>query len=150
MKTKKAQSEIVTTVILILVALAAVALVSTFVINMVRNNLKGTDCFETAGQLKIKPDFSFFNETSKNVTVVVERGNNDFNLTGISIVYGTERQTKKVQLFSGLPSTGESRIFNVNTVDSSFTEITTIAVSPIINKNTECDKSDEKQIVTLS
>ncbi len=47
LKSRRSQAELITTVLLILVSIAAVVLVSGFVINMVRDYLKPTDCFKT-------------------------------------------------------------------------------------------------------
>ena len=85
MKTKKAQGEVIVTVLLILVGIIAVGLVSVFIINMVRSNLQGTECFNTAGQLTIaSDDYTFFKDSVVHISV--ERGETDFNLTGINIL----------------------------------------------------------------
>jgi uncharacterized protein YpmB len=167
-KNKKTQSEVITTVILILVSIAAVTLVATFVVSMVRNNLKSTDCFQTTGQLQIKVDNSYFNETNEVLYVVIQRGTNAFNLSGISVVFGNEQETKKIQAIDLtsderilnpslgkldpiiLPKTGESSLFRINTSNFNLDTINVVAVSPMINKHTECESVDEKQISVVS
>lgn len=161
---KKAQTEIITTVLLILIGIAAVALVSTFVIKLVKDNLKGTDCFEATGQLTIKQDNSYFNKTSKLLYLVVERGNKEFNLTGVALVYGDEAESKKIALMSGesdnnvlnsslgkldsikIPNPGESTLYRINTSLSGL-DVKTVSVTPLLFKSSGCEKSDEKQIV---
>lgn len=161
---KKTQTEIITTVLLILIGIAAVALVSAFIINLVKNNLKGTECFDAAGQLTIKQDYSYFNTTSKILYLVVERGNKDFNLTGIAVVYGNEVESQKIALMSGksdskvlnssfgkldsikIPSPGESILFRINTSSSDW-DTKIVSVSPLLLQSSGCEKSDEKQIM---
>ena len=169
MKQKRAQTEVITTVLLILVGIAAVVILSAFVVNLVKDNLKGTDCFQVVGQMTVKTDSSYFNSTSNAIVVVIERGSKDFNLTGISLVVGNSDQTKKIRIVAGnniqnyilnssfnpfvgnvtLPQSGESSIYRINVSSFNFNSINRVSVSPIINNNLECDKSDEQQIMII-
>jgi hypothetical protein len=85
-KIKKSQTEVIVTVLLVLIGIIAVGLVSAWIVNMVKNNLQGTECFNTADQIKVDlGDYTYFSD-SQNVTYVsVSRGSNDFNLTGFII-----------------------------------------------------------------
>lgn len=100
---KKSQGEIITTVLLILVGIAAVVIVSSFVINMVRENLKGTDCFKTAGQLKINVEdgHTWYNAVAEQISISIERGEKDFNMTGIAVVLGDGAQSKSYIIKTG-------------------------------------------------
>ncbi len=105
-KNKKSQSEVITTVLLILVGIAAVAVVSTFVINMVRNNLQGTECFDAVGQLEINVDggYTFYNYSSKLLYVNVVRAEKDFNLTGLVFIVGSDIEKKPITIHDGINS----------------------------------------------
>jgi len=46
MRFKKAQAEVIVTILLILIGIAAVVIVGSFVMNLVRDNLSGTECFD--------------------------------------------------------------------------------------------------------
>ena len=59
LKVKRSQAQVITTVLLILIAIAAIAIVSGVVINFVRNRLVFTECFDTTGQLEIDADSEF-------------------------------------------------------------------------------------------
>lgn len=163
---KKAQSELITTVLLILIGIAAVALVSTFVIGLVRNNLKNTDCLETTGQLSINiaDDFTFYSSSAKILNISIRRESKEFNLTGISLVYGTQYSTKKIKLegtsVTGVkyiqsdgvlvdtlqfPEAGETKAYSLD-LSSFGADVTKVEIYPIINGREECGKSDERTI----
>ena len=164
---KRSQAELITTVLLILVAIAAIVLVATFIINLIKTQLRGTECFQTAGQLSINLDESSYFDSSKNIVYVsIERGEKDFNLTGISITVGSESATKsfiakpsdgssEVKLKGGgsvtLPGVSETRTYQVN-VSKTINElgtVTKVKIVPIIVGDKFCTEgSDEKNIPT--
>jgi flagellin-like protein len=168
---KRAQSEVITTVLLILIGIAAVAILSVFILNMVRTNLKGTECFEAMGQVQINLDsgwtFYIVDGSMKYVYVNVERETKDFELTGFNIAYGDDVETTKVTLkngettskveyvteFSGgvvraqegivIPAPGESKTYRIS-VDK---VVTRVAIAPIIKETIECEKAEEREII---
>jgi len=173
-KSRKSQSEVITTVLLILIGIAAVGILSAFIINMVRTNLKGTECFSGMGQLEINLDsgwtYYYTSGVNKYVYINIERGTKDFNLTGIDIVYGTGVETKKVVIEEGkttsgvvyvtgvnagggiisqsnivLPLPGESKTYRIN--NSLSGDITQVGIAPIIN-HVQCSVADEEEITT--
>jgi len=178
LKSKSAQAELITTVLLILISIAAVVLVSTFVINMVRENLRGTECFQTTGQLSINVEdgHTYYNETvdgtvtTRYVYLSIERGTKDFNMSGFSVIFGNDFTTKKIQLMGGtsdstiafynssalwdnvrvleLPMPGEMKAYRLNITSYGISGVNKIAVSPMIVKGPECEKVDEKTIPT--
>jgi hypothetical protein len=77
MKTKRGQTDVIVTVLLVLIALAAVAFIATFIINQVRQGANSagvkTDCLKLT-------DFSIesaINSTSTTTNVVVSREADD-------------------------------------------------------------------------
>jgi flagellin-like protein len=62
---KKSQSEVITTVLLILVAIIAVMIISGFVINFINNQLKSSDCLEVQNKIAIKSSLQY---TCHNIT----------------------------------------------------------------------------------
>ena len=99
-KNKLTQSEVITTIILILVGIAAVVLISNFIIHFVKTNLKGTECLDTTGQIRINIEngHTFFNSSKNLLHVNIERTVSDFNLSGIYVIFGNEYSTKKVKI----------------------------------------------------
>ena len=171
-KNKKSQSEVITTVILILVGIAAVALVSTFVISMVRDNLKGSECFDATGQVNIDVNggWTYYNYSGTLLFLNVARGNKDFNLTGILVSFGDGMNTKSVKITSGLitgiypaaniltspsssntlalPGLGETYTYAINISNvSTFTgNITSVSLAPILMNGIQCAESDKASV----
>jgi flagellin-like protein len=165
---KKGQSEIITTVLLILISIAAVVLVSSFILNMVRDNLKGTECFQTTGQLELKMEdgFTFFNNTDKMLYLSIGRGIKDFNLSGIIVVYSNDRnsETKKIKAGTidgniyyynntgswdnltsiSVPSQGQMRAYRLNS--ASLGVVNKATIYPILQGGQECENGDQKTI----
>ena len=165
-KNKHAQGEVITTVLLILISIAAVVIVSSFVLNMVRENLKGTECFSVQGQLTINLEggITAFHSTSKQLIVAIERGTKDMNLTGMVIGYGDNYNFKTVEIkqdsssssvyyldLTGewsnsniqIPGPGGLKTYNI-TVE--MTNVSKVSIIPILEKGGKCDVSDEKDI----
>lgn len=172
---KRSQSEVITTVLLILVSIIAVVLVSSFVINMVRNNLKGTDCMDTIGQININTEQTYY-ELGKYLFVSIERDSKKFELTGLVITYGNKYSTKNLELIAGtadadvyfwdkkaewnntamlLPQSGEKISYRINLqAGSKYTDIAgtdRVAITPILSDGQRCDrKVDEKEIENVT
>ena len=161
LQNKRAQGEIITTVLLILVGIAAIALVSTFVINMVRDNLKSTDCFKTTGQLKINTDDGFTWANSTQVSVSIERGEKDFNLTGISVSLGNGAESKAYIIKIGatiakmynnasapvsLPSPSETKTYLIDTTGG-ITGINQVKAVPIIYPEQRCNEGSAESTI---
>ena len=164
---KKSQAELITTVLLILISIAAVVLVSTFVINMIRENLGGTECFKTVGQININVEdgYTFCNSTLGITTINLERGANDFNLTGFLVSLGNEQSmttytmragtsyilTDKVKMYSSptgnltVPGILGSETYNITT--GAGVKITKIKVLPIITPNKNCNEGAVEAVV---
>ncbi len=160
LKSKRSQAEIIVTVLLILIALVAVGIVSMFVINLVRENLKGTDCFKTTGQLEIKLDegVTSFDSVSKKLSITIERGTESFNLTGIVVAAGSEASSETYTVKSGtvtgitmypsgenlsLPNQGQKLSYIIQTTS---TAVNTVSIAPVINDGQKCSVVDEVKI----
>lgn len=72
MKNKKALSQVVTTVLLILLSLAMIAGVWQVINNFVLNKLEGTQsCFDTIDKLELNTDYTCYNATSDQTLVSI-------------------------------------------------------------------------------
>ena len=167
MKSKKSQAELITSVLLVVISITAVIVLSGFVFNLVNQNLKKSECFNLAGQIQIDTDYSYFRNSSKTFYLSIKRAETDFNLTGIKIVYGNDKSSKSVNLYSGNSSLG---VYNINldgNIDNTNLSIKIPAVGmsrayafdilatdsvnyaeiyPILIGNQICDKADEEKI----
>jgi ABC-type lipoprotein release transport system permease subunit len=166
-KSKKTQTEVITTVLLILISIAAVIIISTFVMNTVKNNLKNTDCFQTTGQIWINmiDDATYFDTSESNLSVSIARGVKEFNLSAINLVYGNSYSSQLLKLVGGsqnenisyyaldgtwhtenlkLPKEGESTAYKIQLPAGS--SVTKISISAILTSGSACDLADEKTI----
>lgn len=165
---KKSQAELITTVLIILISIAAVALLSAFILNFVRGSLKNTDCFQTTGQFSIDSDYSYFNSTSKFLYVSIKRADKPFNLSSLKIVFGNDKTSRAVTLTGGnsypdvynlkisgqldminrtivIPEAGLSKAYAING-SSFYSNITRVSIFPILIGNQNCDLADEETI----
>ncbi len=165
---KRSQAELITTVLLILVAIAAVVIVSTFVINMVRDYLKPTDCFKTTGQLTINTEYSNYTAgPSPLLYLSISRGEKYFNLSAINVVFGDGYTSKKVRIIAGegtattyrmysnsgfsttvtLPDTQETKTYAIST-SSLGGVVTKVSIAPSIVTGGDCKEADSKDIAS--
>ncbi len=161
---KRSQAELITTVLLILVAIAAVWLVATFIINLVNNYLKPTDCFKTTGQLMInfEGDYTYYDSASKTLYLSITRGETEFNLTGISVIYGNGPSSNKVKIVEGnssgdfwmsadntllviLPKTQVTKTYAVNATTLG-ADVTKVSIAPSLTNNIDCKETDSKSV----
>lgn len=159
---KKSQAELITTVLLILISIAAVALVSVFIINMVRTNLVSTDCFKTSGQFRINLDegYTYYNTTGgKAVYVSISRGEEAINITGIIISIGTGQSTISYTIKQGssnpsgvtlwnsspplLPGKSETRTYRINSSEL----VSKVKIVPIIEPDRTCKEGSDEQTI---
>ncbi len=170
-KNKHSQAELITTVLIILISIAAIALIATFVFNLVKKNLSSTDCFQTAAQIEINTDYSHFNSSSNMLYVSVKRADKDFNLTGLKITYGNEKSSKAVSLTGGspldkvynllingsldmanrsivIPSVGVSKAYAIDTTGSGLASINRVSIRPVLAGGKECDETDSETIAS--
>lgn len=161
-KRKKTQSEIITVVLLILIAIAAVVLVSTFVLKIVKNNLKDTDCFETAGQLTIdlEDQYTYFDSPTQKLYLSIKRGDKEFSLTGIRVIItgggsseshliSETKPDSDIKMYNpletvSLPGSSETKTYIISL---SFDSINKVRITPLISENTACEEgADERAI----
>ncbi|MFH1501306.1 MAG: type IV pilin N-terminal domain-containing protein [archaeon] len=100
---KKGVSPVIASVLMVLVTIVAVALISAFLIPLVKDNLTGGgNCFKVIGKLDINTDtgYTCYNITGDTVLVMVERGylEEDIDIVGLNfyITAGAERQSYEV------------------------------------------------------
>ncbi|MEN9625911.1 MAG: hypothetical protein RL557_239, partial [archaeon] len=55
----RAQSEVITTVLLVLLGIVAVIIIISFVIPFIRNQIAGSDCFEVNGKVSISNNYKY-------------------------------------------------------------------------------------------
>jgi len=153
LKSKRSQTQIITTVLLILIAIGAVAVVSTFIFSLVNDNLTGAGCFKTANQFSILVEgeggVTCYNAANGELYVTIERGYGDFNLTDIAISAESLTESSKFIISTNdavvaygedggevvLPRGGEKKSYNITL---GLTGINKVSAVPIIGRDDEC------------
>jgi len=100
----RSQSEVITTVLLVLIGIVAVGLLSAWVVNFVNSSLKNSACRSlglTDVTINTQETVTFFNLTSNVSFVVIERSQNDFNLTGVNVIIGNDIKSPTYKIREG-------------------------------------------------
>jgi UDP-N-acetylmuramyl pentapeptide phosphotransferase/UDP-N-acetylglucosamine-1-phosphate transferase len=118
LKNHKSQTEVIVTVLLVLIGIIAVGLVSAWIINMVRSNLQGTECFNTADQIKVDlGDYTYFSASSNRTYVSISRGAGDFNLTGFIITVSGAGSSQTYNIKDGATGSASGVLLYPNSVN---------------------------------
>jgi hypothetical protein len=97
MKSKKAQQDIIITVLLILIALAAVSAIAYFIVNQVKTG--ANQATDKAECLKVTLAIDKVNVTGTSHTLYISRGSDDINLKDMNVyVNGVLSTTKNIAL----------------------------------------------------
>lgn len=171
-KTKKSQSQVITTVLLVLLSIAAIVIISAFIFPMVKENLGSGECFKAKDQLFIDTgsELTYFFKSGaadipNSVYVSIERGNNrDINISGIIITIGNNANSDSYIIYQGdsyeesviqmygipigaysIPNFGEKRTYQINT---DYSDVKYIEIAPILSNGKKCEKIDRQEIET--
>ena len=125
MISKKAQQEIIVTVLLVLIALAAVAAVATFVINNVKKSTAGAD--DKLACSKVELNIISYNITAKNISIQ-RLGAGDVSVKNITV------SVNGVSKVAGSMNPGESITVNV----ANLVKGDKIEASAILTNNYAC------------
>ena len=156
LNSKRSQSQIVGTVLLILLTIGSVVVVIGFVVPFVRDQLSGTECLDLVEQIRIEnnPTYTCYDDStegSEAMRVQIYRGDSQ-NLSKsfkISISYsGSSKSieiptdTSDFSMYGGgtseIPGINEKRTYAITGVDS-LPE--SISVFPILEGGKTCDNS---------
>ena len=110
MKRKKALSGIVITVLLVLIAVAAVGLIASFVIPMVKDELEtGKSCFDLREYFKlVDSPFSCYNPA--NTSLKIERSNEEINIKGFVASISSGGESKRFDVIPIANSGGKIKV----------------------------------------
>jgi flagellin-like protein len=166
MVNKKAISPVITTILLILVAIAAVGVVAGFIIPFVRENLR-SECFDAVDQIEIdtasKYTCYYMEDGHAILNVSVKRGAKPLGIERFMITVFGEGESDTFDVKEGLllpeelgrvrmldgseiieiPKVREMKTYSLNTTLS---EITSTEIAPVVSGNVQCDAADRKNI----
>ena len=151
MMKKRGVSEVIATVLIILIAVVAVVLISSILIPMIKNQLQTSQqCFGTVGQLSILKDVTCYNSSGTMLHVGVQvNKQGDYVISNVSITYGSKSGGSNTPYISDAPVVGGFKVFDISPVS---TRPDVIQISPILyipaDKTTKtCDIADTLSIV---
>jgi len=114
-KFKVAQSTIVATILMILLSVVAIALITSFIIPFVKEQLRESDCINYAGKIEIKqhPTYTCYNSTEGNMSVQIHIGDIEKieEVTGFQIVINEGGSSKSFRVARDNPNS-EIRMYN--------------------------------------
>ena len=146
----KGVSEVIATVLMILLTVMAVALVAAFIISFIKNEMSKKECFDAIDKISVKEGgYTFYNST--NTLVMIERAA-DFELKGLLVSVIQEGSSKVFEIYAGsqingikmyngssiliLPKAGGAETYVFNT---SSDEIKIMSILPSGRKCAEID-----------
>ncbi len=107
---KKGMSEVISAVLLILITIAAIFIVSSFVLPFIKKNLqKGQSCLDVRDQAEIDVTSGYTCYTNANTSVMIKRGNLEFK--GFLVSFTKDGSGKTYEIVSGAVLSGV-KMFN--------------------------------------
>lgn len=159
-KNIQAQSEIISTVLLILLSIAAAGIIIAFAVPFVQNQISGSDCVNVVNSVEISNNVQYtcYDNLAKNMSVQIHMGDNQNKTKGFSITLGSA-STKNYQITNTLPAGvylfgGDSILPSANTERTYvITNITTmpdsVSVYSILTNGKICDASDTYNSIVI-
>jgi flagellin-like protein len=127
---KRGVSEIVATVLIIVIVVAAVGILWTVVSPMIKNNLNQISCSDIKLTINLDKELTC-SDISKNRTIImVKRGSDNFNITALKVFLIENGTSHNAQIKSPEPS----QILTATISDTKFV-VDEVKITPIINYN---------------
>lgn len=152
-KSKHSQSQIVGTVLLILITVIAAGLIMAFVVPFIKDKLpdKNQNCLDVISKVKISSGYTCYNVTNKTQQVQIHIDDIRSSIKGFTIELGgasskavraLQDDNLGVRMYGGgtfqLPNNTEERTYTVNVT----IKPDSIAVYPVLKNNKVCEASD--------
>lgn len=140
---KRGLSQVIATILLVLLVLVAIGIIAPLVINIVRDNLKGKgSCFTAKDELKLsREDYAYncYDQASDTVNITVYRGDIEMDSFYISI---TGIKTTKIENENDFPTkNGGEKTYNIS-VTGLPTLLPRVTIYPEI-EGRKCDVTDD-------
>lgn len=161
---KKAVSEVVSTVLIIMITVAAVGIIMAWVIPMIRNNVdKGSACFDAQSDISLVTDGGYtcivnnatgWNGTGVssgigNISLQIRKGpSTKIALAGIQVLVSVRGDTKSEVLNVSMPGNNEEKVYVVSNIKYNNAE--SVKIAPIVKLGSTNQICDISQTVPLS
>ena len=155
MVNKKAQSQVVGAVILILIVIASAMVIMGFILPFIKNQLSGTECLDVSGKILIKnnPTYTCYESTTTNMSVQILVKDVQNITKGFQISVESGGSSKSVSVINGttdnvymlgsgaieVPGRNEERTYIISGINNL---PDSVSVYPILNNGKTCDASD--------
>ncbi len=133
---KKGLSDVVTTVAIILVALVAVGVISTFILNLVNKTVKNADNLQACQDIQLDLKIKSCTKTGNTASVVLERGESaNVKLSSNSKIYYKNSAATAYAASSPVTLGSINNVLSTSTtvLSSGSTTIDSIRLQPIVN-----------------
>ncbi len=158
-RNNKGISAVVATVLIILITIAAVGIIWTAVIPMIRNQISGgTVCFDAEAAVEIGASYSCKNDD--NVTIQVRHtaaGAGEVELTGLKLkYYSSDGESYVQEIESDLPGTNTEKVYtrSYSEIDSdgdlTNSKLVEVSVIPIVQSGQSTRECNEGQRVAIT
>lgn len=151
---KRSVSEVITTVLLIMLSVVAVSLLAAFLIPFVKDKLKEKECFDALGKLSIEEgDYTCYNNENTFVMVKID---SDFEIKGLVISLQKNDNSNTYRIFNGTEIDGvrmfdsslKLRVPTKNKISETYNFSGTydfVEIAPVLQDDKQC-KSVSKKI----
>lgn len=109
----KGQSQIITTVLLILIGVIAAGVIMTFIIPFIQEKLSSGDCLDVVNKIEIRSGYTCYDGTAGSEKVNVQVHILDISdlITGFKIEFGGT-SSKIIEIINGTASTAEIKMYD--------------------------------------
>lgn len=154
MKSKKALSEVIATVLIIMITVVAVTLIWAVIIPLVNNQIGGSkECTDAQGDLKIGSGGFTCIKSDGTISLQVSRGPADYVLSsiGVSVYVGGSAYPENITV--GLPVPNQDRVFFItnHSRNKAYSDATRLEIFPVLkigNVEKLCGKAQEVSLVS--
>lgn len=147
MKTKKAISDIVSTVLIIMIAVAAVGIIGAIVVPMVRNSLQGgTACLNALSDVSIELQGTCINGNDNSIKVQVRKGSDaSVSLDSFIVqIIDTAGDSEPRTIENVTMSLGQIKTYTLEDVSVDAESITLAPVVKVGSSTKQCDSATSK------
>ena len=144
MNNKKGVSAVVATVLIIVITIAAVAIIGTTIIPMLKNKLEeGTVCLDASTALMIENKGYTCYNAEVDIDVQVSHGAKDVDLVGIQFLISEGGNTASVSetTITNLPTPNGAKVMSIPYTSSAPDSVAIAAIVKVGNKETTCEVS---------
>jgi flagellin-like protein len=127
---KRGVSEIVATVLIIVIVVAAVGILWTVVSPMIKNNLNQISCSDIKLTIDLDKELTCSDISKNRTTIMIKRGADNFNITGLKVSLISNGTSFNTQIKAPEPS----QILTATISDTKFNS-DEVKIIPIINYN---------------